>query len=396
MGLIQKIGYNLGLPSLGLSGLPRGTPWSAATPPGYQNLSKTGLTQGTGQTAPIPNINYGGNALSAVDYNQARQSGALSGGQPISTPGAVQGASTSGGGGGGGQYGGYNNKTDWYRATSGDPTGIPPEGWHGSGGGDPDAEARRIAEEQARLELENAMREFDRQSGLLQQQQTELEGQKSSLLSGFEQERGKARTQAETSTKQAGQATKTAQNKALSTAQDVERKNRNILRALGILSSSAAGEMLAKPYGEYQTTSADLQQAYVNRQTEIGQWLREREQEVDNAIRDTNTQFTNLTARIQSDMRYNGEQRAAAVQQAQLARSQLIDQINQRAQAYQQAANQYTAQMLQQIAQIQLYQNPQADVSGILSSSINAVNPGYNYQGELSAYQQKKKQTPYG
>jgi len=367
MGLLQEIGYNLGLPSLGLSGLPAGTPWSANTPPNYQNLSQTGLVSGYQQPYNAPQVNPQKNALNALDYNQGLRSGALSGGSPIPIP-SVQGAQTSSGGGNGGRDPHINPATgnwdDNYFAQNNQPND----------------EQRRLAEEQARLELENAMREFDRQAQEAEAQKQELGTQQESILSGLGLERQKAESQATASKTQATQATKKAQNKALSTAQDVERKNRNVLRALGILSSSAAGEMLGKPYGEYQTASADLQQGLVNRVTEIDQWLRERGQEVDNATNQVKSQFTNLIGQINRDMRFNGEQRAAAVQQAQLALRQTMSDIDSKAQAYQQAANQYTSQMLQQIAQIQLYQNPQADVSGILSSSISAVNPNYGRQ----------------
>lgn len=386
LGLWNIGGYNL--PDFGISeklGLSKvGVPNNPAYAPNATGLSSGAQYNQYSQPAQVPQINYGANALSATGYNQGLQSGALSGGSPIPTPPSVQGAQTSGGGGGGSEYDRVKQEMLKGQRTWDDNLLASLQ----QQGGDPYAEQRRIAEEQARLELENSLREYDRTAEETVAQRGQLEQQQKSLLSGFETERGKAKTQAETSTKQAEQTTRQAQSKALSTAQGVERQNRNVLRALGILSSSAAGEMLAKPYGVYQTVAADLQQSFVNRKGEIDQWMRDRGTEIDQAVNQVNTQFTNLIGQINRDMRFSGEQRAAAVQQAQNALRQTMNDINTKAQAYQQAANQYTSKMLQQIAQIQLYQNPQADVSGILGSAINVTNPAYGrqqtaiYQGE--------------
>jgi hypothetical protein len=259
---------------------------------------------------------------------------------------------------------------------------------------DPNAEARRIAEEQAAAALNAALTQFDQYAENAVIQKTELENQQSSILSGLETQRGKASNQATTSTTQAQQATKTAKNKALSTAQDIEKKNRNTLRALGILSSSAGGEMMNAPYNELGKVNADLQQGLVNRVGEIDQWLRDRNTEIDQATNDVKNQFATLVQRINSDMRFNDRQRIDAVQQANAALSATLQEIQTRKEANDLAARQFTSQMLGQIAQIQLYQNPQADVSGILSQSIAAVNPTYNSQNTQIYDPRKRLSSP--
>lgn len=305
--------------------------------------------------------------------------------QPVSTPAPVL-SSGGGGGGGGGSF------ADIHASLYGKDAYMPP-GWKPPGTQeqtDPYAEARRIAEEQAKAALEAALIEFDRYSAEAGIQKTELGNQQSSLLTGLENQRGQAVTQAGTSKTQAEQATQSAKNKALSTAQGVEKKNRNTLRALGILSSSAAGEMLSAPYNELGKVNADLQQGYVNRVGEIDQWLRDRNQEVDMAVNDVQKQFTTLIERINNDMRFNDRQRMSAVQQANAALQQTLQEIQARREANETAAKQFTSQMLGQIAQIQLYQNPQADVSGILSQAISTVNPQYNYQS-TNIYDPRKR-----
>jgi len=263
------------------------------------------------------------------------------------------------------------------------------------GGGDYEAEQRRLAEEQARIQLENALREFDRYKEEAEAQKVELGQQRGELLSGYEKQEAKAKEQAGLSTMEAEEATTTAKREALGTAQDVQRKNRNVLRALGILSSSAAGEMLAKPFNELAKVSGDLGVQLTKRKGEIDRWLNERQSEIADAVTKIDTQYQNLIGQINRDIRYSGEQRASAVEAASNALNQTLSDIRTQALAQQEAANQYTSQMLQQMAQIQLYQNPQANVSGILSAAINAVNPGYSGYSQVLTEQEKRKLSGY-
>lgn len=267
------------------------------------------------------------------------------------------------------------------------------------GGYDPGAEARRIAEEQARVDLENAMMGYRQYEENATAQIGDLGKEKEGILSGYGLQRERAEKTATTATTEAREGKETAKGKALSTAQDVTKGNRNVLRALGILSSSAAGEMLSKPMTEFGTQAADLEQGFIKRKEEVQNWLMDRGKDIDLQVNQVNDKFTSLISQIQRDIRFNGEQRAAAVREATVAKQSTLAQIRQESESYQQAANQYKADMLGQIAQIQISQNPQADISAIMSQMIQLSSPDRQsqqaqiYQPGLSDEEKRKQQS---
>lgn len=155
----------------------------------------------------------------------------------------------------------------------------------------------------------------------------------------------------------------------------MQKSNRNVLRALGILSSSAAGEMLNKPINEYGKQAADLGQQLVQRKNDIQQWLQDRTAEHQTAVRDVQSQYANLVGQIQNDLRFNDRQRSDAVRSASAALQTRIQQIQESAKQYALTAQNYNNQILQQVAQLQLYQNPQANTSGIQQQLLSNMMP---------------------
>ena len=232
-------------------------------------------------------------------------------------------------------------------------------------------QAGDAANNQAKAELEAAMNEYSRQEELGNQQIGQYQQEEAGTLSDINTMRGRVGTEATTAKTEAESATLKEKGKALSTAQDTQRTNRNILRALGILSSSAAGEMLTKPMTQFGQVSGELGTQLVKRKQQVDQWLMERNQDFDSQVTQIQNQYRGLVDRIRTDLRYNGEQRATAVKAASAALQQRMSDIQQTAMQYQQAAREYNNNILGQIAQIQLYQNPQADVSSILSTMLN-------------------------
>jgi hypothetical protein len=245
------------------------------------------------------------------------------------------------------------------------------------------------ARSQAEIDLENALSEFDYYAEQANLQKQSLGTQKAGALSEMETSLGKSQKQAKTSKEEASRSTQSAKSKALSTAQDVTKSNRNVLRSLGILSSSAAGEMLAKPMNEYATQAADLEQGLIQRKNVVDDWLNERVAEHQTAVKNLESQYTDLIGKIDSDLRFNDRQRITAVKSAQAALQQRIQEIQNSAVQYQQAAQQYNANIISQIAQIKLYQNPQADVTSLLGTLINPQVQRPSGQTELSAFQKK-------
>jgi translation elongation factor EF-Ts len=150
-----------------------------------------------------------------------------------------------------------------------------------------------------------------------------------------------------------------------------------MLRALGILSSSAAGEMLAKPGEEFAKVKADLTTAFNKRKGQVDDWLKQRLQEADNSKNQVTQQFNDIIANINIDRRFNQKDKIGAVQQAQAALTGRIAELNQQAMSWQQVAQQYSQNLQMQIAQFQLYQNPKANISGILSSAVTPQTTAY-------------------
>jgi hypothetical protein len=231
-----------------------------------------------------------------------------------------------------------------------------------------------MAAEQARIDLQNAMGEFDRQVQEAEAQKGELAGNLSSTKGLYETQRSRAKTEAESQLSSAESSRLRETATATRTAKDVQGKNRNILRAMGILSSSAAGEMLGKPYEALQGVTANIGEVFTKRKQEVENWVAQRGQDIDAALGQVQQNYDNLIAQINRDIRYTGEQKASAVREAALGLRQVTSQLQAQAQANQQAAAQYQSQLLSQVAQLQLYQNPKADISGIMNQMISMGN----------------------
>jgi hypothetical protein len=229
------------------------------------------------------------------------------------------------------------------------------------------------AEAQAQAELNAALGELDYQKEGLQAQSGQLDTQRLSALGTIDTETERAKKEATTAKIEATEATRAAQNKALSTAQDIQKKNRNVLRALGILSSSAGGEILTRPMNEYGTQSSELEQGLIKRLATVEDWWMQRSQDFTKAKTDLETQYATLKENIARDLRFNDRQRLSAVKAASAALSQRMAEIQNQAMQYQQAAKQYSDNILLKIAEMKMYQNPTADVSAIYNTLLSTA-----------------------
>jgi hypothetical protein len=251
------------------------------------------------------------------------------------------------------------------------------------------------AQNQAQAELEAALGEYDYQKEGLQAQSGQLDQQRLSAMGTLDTETQRAQKEAQGAKTEATTATQAAQNKALSTAQDIQKKNRNVLRALGILSSSAGGEMLTKPMTEFGTQSAELQKGLVDRLTKVEDWWLQRSQDFTKAKTDLETQYATLKENINRDLRFNDRQRLTAVKAASAALSQRMADIQSQALQYQQAAKQYSDNVLLKIAEMKMYQNPTADVSAIYNTLLSSAQ-GQQSTADISYLQKKKTNTLSG
>ena len=250
------------------------------------------------------------------------------------------------------------------------------------------------AKDQSALDLEAALKEHDYYAQLGQGQITSLGEQQANALGALGQNYGLAQGQATTAGAEATSDTQSAKNKTLSTAQGVQKSNRNVLRALGILSSSAAGEMLNKPMNEYAKQAADLEQGLIRRKDVIKDWLLARTAEFQQATAQTTQKFNDMVNQINTDLRFNAGQRADAVKQASAALKTTLANIETQKLNYQQTANQYASNILAQIAQLRIQQGEKVDTNalqqGMLSTAIGSNNQSNNNDISVLPYNKKK------
>jgi exonuclease VII large subunit len=114
---------------------------------------------------------------------------------------------------------------------------------------------------------------------------------------------------------------------ASDSAKDVERKNRNTLRALGILGSSAAGELLSKPWNQFDQQKAQLREGVRRRFTQLDDFMVQKTQEHANMVAELEGNFSNLVEQIDRDLSFNAEERLAAKKQANSAYKQRLTEI---------------------------------------------------------------------
>lgn len=261
--------------------------------------------------------------------------------------GSVLGASTSSGGGGGG-------------------------GGQPSGGG----QVFQGAEDAARAEndalLSSLNTEFDRNKSALEGQLGYLDTQKTGALSSLDTELQGLTKQVGRSKEDSTLATNREVEEAGTVARDVQARNRNTLRALGILNSSAAGELLSKPLNEFDRQRGQLIEANLRRAEQLDDFMNQKTAEHANAVKEIQAQYAQLVGQIQNDLRFNDRQRVDAIRSANAALLQRVNEIKQAQFNYSQQVNTVKSSIAQGINEtVNSYAAPQADTGSILSQAFN-------------------------
>lgn len=171
-----------------------------------------------------------------------------------------------------------------------------------------------------------------------------------------------------------------------STAQQTQMKNRNILRALGILNSSYAGESLQRPMEQFAQQRNDLMTAAQTRSQELDDLLTQKTAEHQNMLAGLRSNYDNLVNQVNTDLRFNDRQRADAIKAVNSALSQSLYNIQQQQQSIaQQVANQKT-QLQQALASVNAYTTPQANLSNITSALEAPGQVGSQSKQQASIY----------
>jgi hypothetical protein len=238
--------------------------------------------------------------------------------------------------------------------------------------------AEDAARQQAEAELAALNSQYNYNNEQLNAQLSDVNTQKATSLSDLSNAYNQATTQVNQSKTNAQTSTQSEINKALSRAQDVQKQNRNVLRALGILSSSAGAEMLNKPYEAYDQTRGELGQALNTRLSQLDDYLTQKANEQATAVRELESNYASLTERIRSDLRFNDRQRADAVKQLNAAMSQRLAEYSQAMLGYKQAVETQKANLVASLTSQLQYQQPTANLNNILSQAMTTANSIYN------------------
>lgn len=240
---------------------------------------------------------------------------------------------------------------------------------------DPIAEARaaeeRAAQERYNAENQSLNTQFDYSKAQLEGQLGTLGTQKEQSMSQVDLGLADVNRQVGTSKTNLGTNTQQQINEAGSTARNVQGQNRNVLRALGILNSSAAGQIMAKPMNQFDEQRARLGQYMVQKSAELDDFVNQKVAEAAQVKNNILQSYNDLVGKIQTDLRFNDRQRNDAIQQANAALSQRMSEISQTVMQYQQQAQQQAQQLQASVQQALSYQAPQADKGAILGTAIN-------------------------
>ena len=343
-------------------------------PSAYNDIfnKNVGLATNTSGGLSYPGINTSQSA-NPINFGYTTPQNKIST-TPTTTP-AVLGAKTDGGGGGGGggdKNGGSNplstfSPTDeWARAN------------YGVGLSDllkSNQDAARAMEE-ANISAANSA--FDYAKGNLEAQIPSLEGQRDRAISDLDLGLSGVTSQVNSS-KANAQANNDQQiRQAGSIAKSTQQQNRNVLRALGIINSSAAGELLSKPMNEFASQRAEFGRMLTQRMGDLDQFLNQKVAEAKNAKDGIIAQFTDLYGKIQSDLRFNERQRVDAIKAATASLQQNLANIQNTVFNYQNQVDLQKQQFAQGLAQIAAYNNPTLAkdyLSKFLLSNSGAGNP---------------------
>jgi len=236
-----------------------------------------------------------------------------------------------------------------------------------------------FARQAADSELSSLNTQYDQNRESLLSQLGSLDTQKNQSLSALDTQLAGVKNTIANQRTQAQQSTDSQIEQAGNTARNTQRQNRNVLRALGILNSSAAGELMSKPLNQFDQIRGQLGIELQNRFTQLDDYLDQRVAEHQHAYQSVVSQYNDLVGKIQSDLRFNERQRGDAVKAANAALSQRIYEIQQSAQQYQQAVDLQKQQYSSAANSLSQY-NPSYDTSLLTATQIAPQQQSSNAQ----------------
>ena len=246
-------------------------------------------------------------------------------------------------------------------------------------------------------ELSAANEGFDYEREGLLSQLSSLDRQKADSLSALDTDLKGISTEVGTQKQRSEQATGDAIGQAGSIARTTQAKNRNVLRALGILNSSAAATELTKPINEFDQERARLVRGNLQRIDDLDKFYLQKVGEGKQASREIETQYTDLVGRIQNDLRFNDRQRTQAVRDATAALQARKAEIGTQLANYQTQIGQMKSTFAAQLAQMKLAEDPSANIDSILGTALSGADRVYGSNASIVQDDEKKRRlSAYG
>jgi hypothetical protein len=294
---------------------------------GSMGTKDFGLTEMVSDVLGRPRTSQGGSSLF---------------GSPSASSGQVQGLSD--------QTGGFSAATDKTfqsvqpkndRDTSGGLSGLGGGGGSvGQGGMD---EVFRDTGDAARqshdAELSGLNTQYDRLRAETEGQLPFLQRERERGLSAITDQRAAMEKNIARQKEEAGQAGEDQIRQAGDIARQTQLQNRNILRSLGILSSSAAGELLTKPLNEFGNQRANIVQETQKRYNMLDDFMNEKSAEMSRAVESLEDNYGRLIGQVQNDLRFNERERADAIKAANAALTERMAEIKNMQVTYQSRIN---------------------------------------------------------
>lgn len=122
------------------------------------------------------------------------------------------------------------------------------------------------------------------------------------------------------------------QDKALSTAKQSERRTRNTLRALGILGSSAGGDLMSRVWNTYDEQKNAIGNGLVKRKQELDTYFTQKNDELSRQAQSIRQAYQNKVNQIKRDIRFTSEDRTNAINAANTALRAKMAELNAAAQ----------------------------------------------------------------
>lgn len=252
-------------------------------------------------------------------------------------------------------------------------------------------DAGQAAQSGTNAELQSLNTQFDRLRSQAESQIPFLQNERSRSLSNLANELTGLKDTVGSQKEESQQNTENQIDDAGQVARQTQRSNRNTLRALGILNSTAAGELLSKPLNEFDKIRSGIVQEGTRRINELDNFLNQKTAEHSSLVAQIEDNYSQLIGQIQNDLRFNERERSDAIRSANAALEQRLSEIQQAQFNWKTQIDTMKMQLAGELGQLQNYSQPQADL-GILEGMQPQLEQSVTPQ-TASIYEKDKKQT---